>query len=131
MNRNVLKAIELVKNYPLYLCRKISPNDSGTTTSNQAGVYVDKLKGKLLFDKPVKKGENTDQLIKIEWADSGLNHECRFVFYGKAKKNEFRLTRLSRKFVIDSFLILVMVDKEENNFIGFVLDESEGNFFLK
>lgn len=132
--RNPLKivnlALELIQeSSSQYLFKNITINDTGANGSHQAGVYIHKDTGKLLFKKPFKKGENVHDEIVINWSDSGLKDHCRFIYYGQGlRTNEFRITRLSRRFQIGDLLLLILIDEE---YVGFVFNEYQEAYFRK
>lgn len=121
-------AIDKIRASDSFFYKYLTPNDVGASGSHQSGIYIRKEDGKKLFEKKHKKGENVHIDITISWLDTGLNEDCRFIYYGKAmSKNEYRITRISRKFRTNDFLVLV---KDGNDFLGFVLDESESKVLL-
>lgn len=76
-----------------------------------------------------KKGENVHDEIVINWYDSGLKDHCRFIYYGQAHRtDEFRITRLSRRFQIGDLLLLILIDEE---YVGFVFNEYQEAYFRK
>ncbi|MCY4780361.1 hypothetical protein ORI89_11920 [Sphingobacterium sp. UT-1RO-CII-1] len=124
----VAKALECVVNSDGYFYKYLTPNDVGSNGSHQSGIYVRMDDGKKLFPKSFKKGENVHADIKILWYDSKLTSLCNFIYYGKAfGTEEFRITRLNRKFTTGDFLLLVLTNDE---YIGFVFDEQQSKKFL-
>lgn len=122
-------ALELIQeSSSKYLFKNITINDTGIR-SHQAGIYIHKDSGKMLFNKSFKKGENVHDEIVIHWYDSGLKNHCRFIYYGKGfRTDEFRITRLSRRFQIGDFLLLILIDEE---YVGFVFNEYQEAYFKK
>lgn len=124
----VTKALECVANSDGYFYKYLTPNDIGSNGSNQSGVYVRMDDGKKLFPNSFKKGENVHAEIQILWYDSKLTSLCNFIYYGKALgTEEFRITRLNRKFTTGDFLLLVLTNDE---YIGFVLNDEKSKEFL-
>ncbi|WP_164126414.1 EcoRII N-terminal effector-binding domain-containing protein [Sphingobacterium luzhongxinii] len=124
----VKKALECVTNSDGYFYKFLSPNDVGSNGSNQSGVYIHFDDGKKLFPKSFQKGENVHADIQVLWYDSKLTSICNFIYYGKALgTEEFRITRLNRKFVVGDFLLLVLNSEE---YIGFVLNDEQSKEFL-
>ncbi|MEJ5089104.1 hypothetical protein GEO21_03555 [Sphingobacterium faecium] len=124
----VSEALECIENGIAYFCKYLTPNDVGINGAHQGGIYVSLEDGKKIFPKPFRKGENVHAGIEIQWYGSKISRVCNFIYYGKAlRTNEFRITRLNRKFQENDFFILVLVDEE---YIGFVLDEDQAREFL-
>ena len=124
----VSKALECIENGKAFFCKYLTSNDVGSNGGHQAGIYISKDDGRKLFPKPFKKGENVHADIVIKWYGSKISRVCNFIYYGKAlRTNEFRITRLERRFQENDFFILVLVDEE---YIGFVLDEVQAREFL-
>lgn len=124
----VSKALECIENGNAYFHKYLTPNDVGSNGGHQAGIYVSKEDGRKLFPKPFKKGENVHTDIVIKWYGSKISRVCNFIYYGKAlRTNEFRITRLERKFHENDFFILVLIGEE---YIGFILDDNEAKEFL-
>ncbi|WP_104381352.1 EcoRII N-terminal effector-binding domain-containing protein [Sphingobacterium sp. HMA12] len=124
----VAKALECVANSDGYFYKYLTPNDVGSNGSNQSGVYVRMGDGKKLFPKSFKKGENVHADIQVLWYDSKLTSLCNFIYYGKALgTEEFRITRLNRKFVTGDLLLLILTTDE---YIGFVLNDGQSKEFL-
>lgn len=127
-NTLVKHALECAKDYTDYYCKPLGANDVGANGSHQAGIYVHKDYGKSIFPKKFNKGDNEHADIVIKWFDSGLEDHCRFIYYGKAKRtNEFRLTRISRKFKLGDYLLII---KTDNEFVGFVFDAVQYDTFI-
>ncbi len=61
----VFKALECIKENPEYICKYLTPNDTGENGSHQSGIYINKADGRLLFTKSFKKGENVHSDILI------------------------------------------------------------------
>ncbi|MEN5087993.1 EcoRII N-terminal effector-binding domain-containing protein [Sphingobacterium faecium] len=125
----VTKALECVANGDSYFYKYLTPNDVGSNGSNQSGVYVRMDDGKKLFPKSFRKGENVHADIQVLWYDSKRTSLCNFIYYGKALgTEEFRITRLNRKFITGDFLLLVLTNDE---YIGFVFDSQQATDFIK
>lgn len=128
MANTITKALECVTNANAYFYKYLTSNDVGSNGSHQYGVYIRKDDGKKLFPKPFKKGENVPVDIKISWYDSKLSEVCNFIYYGKAlRTDEFRITRINRKFQDGDFFLLALVGEE---YIGFVLNNEQSKDFL-
>lgn len=109
-------------------CRYITGNDTGKTGSHQAGFYIPKEAARLLFDKPVQKGENKDKYVTIKWQND-FQTESRFIYYGKGTRNEFRITRFGWGFPLldDDHVgdLLILAQQDEEDYDGFVLSADE------
>lgn len=127
-------AIEAVNRSQNSFCRFISANDTGQTGSHQSGFYMPKNVVPMMFENPGKKGTNIDRFIKIKWQNE-FETDSRFVYYGNLSRNEYRLTRLGRRFPylsednVGDLLILSHIEGE--NYEGYVLstDEDIEDFF--
>ena len=104
MTDELKAAIEAVKTYQYSFCKFVSPNDAGETGAHQGGLYIPKNSIKLMFDSPGIKGENMEKFVKI---------------HGQGSRNEYRITRLGRAFIIDDLVIIVK--KTNDVYLGFVL----------
>lgn len=113
-------AINAAKTHSFTLCKFITPNDSGTTGSNQAGPYIPKLAVPYIFDKPGVKGDNKDIFITIKWYE-GTTNIARFIYYGRGTRNEYRLTRLGKTLKEGELLILTKIDLV--NYKAFLLND--------
>lgn len=127
-------AIQSVQRSKAAWCRFITGNDTGTTGSHQAGFYIPKCASELLFDKPGVKGENKEKFVQIKWQDN-FTTDSRMIYYGKATRNEYRVTRFGRNF---PFLqddnvgdLLILAKFTEEDYAGYVLssDEDIDEFF--
>lgn len=127
-------AIQSVQKSKAAWCRFITGNDTGTTGSHQAGFYIPKCASELLFDKPGVKGENKEKFVQIKWQDD-FTTDSRMIYYGKATRNEYRVTRFGRNF---PFLqddnvgdLLILAKFTEEDYAGYVLssDEDIDEFF--
>lgn len=124
----VFKALECIKENPEYICKYLTPNDTGENGSHQSGIYINKADGRRLFRKSFKKGENVHSDILIRWFDTNFENHCKFIYYGKGRrKDEFRITCLNRKLKSNDFFLLVKVEEE---FIGFIFDNSQATVLL-
>jgi signal transduction histidine kinase len=120
MSQNLEKAITAVKKNEFSFCKFISANDAGVTGAHQAGLYIPKNSIYLLFDEPGEKGENKEKYATIIWHD-GLVSKCRFIYYGKGSRNEYRITRLGRQFKMGE--LVVIVKKNDTEYFGSVLSK--------
>lgn len=118
MSENLNRAIEAVRANQVSFCKFVSANDAGDTGGHQAGLYIPKNSIKLLFDIPGIKGENKEKLATLVWQD-GTEVVCRFIYYGKGSRNEYRITRLGKHFKVGDFIIIVKIN--ENIYQGFYL----------
>jgi hypothetical protein len=113
-----------------FLWRVISKNDSSSAASHQMGVYIDKHFWNICFDEQGRKQANTYRMVNVDWYDGKSSPRTRFIHYGMGRKNEYRVTRLDRKFELGS--IIVLIKKAIDSYYGFVLHgEQEHNEFLK
>jgi len=126
MSNQIQAAVEALKESSAGFYKKISLNDAGVS-SHQAGIYVHKKFAKVLFDEPGKKGDNKDRLSNIEWYDGQKSLLCRFCYYGKGTRNEYRITRLARSFKSGQFVIIVKIFAD--HYVGFLLEEEHINTF--
>ena len=134
MSEILNSAIQSVQKSKAAWCRFITGNDTGTTGSHQAGFYIPKCASELLFDKPGVKGENKEKFVQIKWQDDFIT-DSRMIYYGKATRNEYRVTRFGRNF---PFLqddnvgdLLILAKFTEEDYVGYVLssDEDIDEFF--
>lgn len=134
MSEILNSAIQSVQKSKAAWCRFITGNDTGTTGSHQAGFYIPKCASELLFDKPGVKGENKEKFVQIKWQDDFIT-DSRMIYYGKATRNEYRVTRFGRNF---PFLqddnvgdLLILAKFTEEDYAGYVLssDEDIDEFF--
>jgi hypothetical protein len=126
MSIQVNKAVEALKENSLGFYKKISLSDSGKT-SHQGGIYVHKSFAKVLFDDMGKKGSNKDRLANIDWYDGKKSILCRFCYYGRGTRNEYRITRFSRPFKEGQFIVVVKIS--DDNYQGFLLEEEDISTF--
>lgn len=129
MSEILNSAIQSVQKSKAAWCRFITGNDTGTTGSHQAGFYIPKCASELLFDKPGVKGENKEKFVQIKWQDDFIT-DSRMIYYGKATRNEYRVTRFGRNF---PFLqddnvgdLLILAKFTEEDYAGYVLS-SDGD----
>ena len=122
------KAIAGVETSTAAFYRYITANDTGTTGAHQAGFYIPKCASALLFNTPGVRGENKDKLVKIRWQDE-FETSSRFIYYGKATRNEYRITRFGKNFPFfeDDNIgdLLIIAKQDENEYYGFVLHSDE------
>lgn len=121
-------AIQSIDQSKCAFCRYITGNDTGKTGSHQAGFYIPKDAARLLFDKPVQKGENKDKYVTIKWQND-FKTESRFIYYGKGTRNEFRITRFGHDFPLldDDHVgdLLILSQQDEEDYDGFVLSTDD------
>ena len=91
------KTIQVTQKSELAFSKFITPNDTGTTGSHQAGFYLQKETWPLFFNSKGIKGGNKDKYVTIKWQDD-FETSSRFIYYGKGTRNEYRLTRFGRGF---------------------------------
>ncbi|MFP5436579.1 MAG: EcoRII N-terminal effector-binding domain-containing protein [Bacteroidia bacterium] len=120
MTSEVRAAIAAVKEHPYSFCKFVSSNDAGTTGAHQAGLYIPKNSIALVFDKPGIQGENKHKFASITWPDQTV-YTCRFIYYGRGTRNEYRITRLGKNFNVNDLAIIVKQDEE--NYLGFILKD--------
>lgn len=108
-------------------CRFITANDANLT-SHQAGFYVPKEAGAILFDQPGERGSNKDRLVKIRWQDD-FETDSRFIYYGTGTRNEYRITRFGRgfPFLSEEYVgsLLIICQKDEDLYSGIVLEHDD------
>jgi hypothetical protein len=102
-----------------FLWRVISKNDSSSAASHQMGVYIDKHFWNICFEEQGRKQANTYRLVNIDWYDGKSSPRARFIHYGMGRKNEYRITRLDRKFEMGSILVLIKIALD--SYHGFLL----------
>ncbi len=127
MTDELSSAITAVKAHQYSFCKFVSANDAGSTGAHQAGLYIPKNSIKLLFDGPGDVGKNKEKFAWIDWFD-GTRSNCRFIYYGQGTRNEYRATRLGKKFVEGEFVIIVKTTEE--NYLGYLLNRSDADKFL-
>lgn len=134
MSEILNSAVRSVQQSKAAWCRFITGNDTGTTGSHQAGFYIPKCASELLFDQPGHKGENKEKPVQIKWQDDFVTESC-MKYYGKATRNEYRITRFGRDFPFfqdDNIGDLLIIAKfTEEYYAGYVLssDEDIDEFF--
>ncbi|MFI5452591.1 hypothetical protein ACHMWN_10575 [Pedobacter sp. UC225_61] len=116
MMNQVLTAIRSVEEYQYSVCKFITKNESTHTQSHQGGLCISKNSYKLLFDEKGSKDDKKTRDASILWYD-GIRSICKFYYYGS--KNEYRITRLDRRFEIETFIIIVKISDDE--YLGFIL----------
>ena len=126
MSNQVQAAALAVKESPEAFYKRISLSDSGET-SHMGGIYLHKDFAKFIFDKPGKKGTNKERIANITWYDGKKSLLCRFCYYGKGTRNEYRITRLSRTFKAGQFVIFIKVSND--SYQGFLLEEEDISIF--
>lgn len=126
-------AIDKVRLSESAFCRFITANDTGKNGSNQAGYYIPKCAGSLLFNGAAIRGENKHRYVTVKWQNDFITNS-RFIYYGKAK-NEYRITCLGKNFPFmeeDNVGDLLIIAKEnEEYYNAFVLgtDQDIDDFF--
>jgi len=124
---DVTKILEVVLSSDRTFLKYISANDAGVTGGHQGGLYIPKNSVSTFFDSPGIRGENKEQFIEIDWVD-GTKSESRVIYYGKGSRNEYRITRLSKRPKENDLFLLVSVDR--NLFKGFILDKEDAIVLL-
>jgi len=125
---NISVIIELINKSEETFIKIVSANDAGITGGHQGGIYIPKNSISIFFDKPGIKGENKEKFININWYDETVS-ESRIIYYGKGTRNEYRITRLSKKLQLNSLFILIKID--DYNFNGFLIQENNSKNFLE
>ena len=134
MSEILNSAISSVQQSKAAWCRFITGNDTGKTGSHQAGFYIPKCASALLFDKPGRKGEFKEKIVKVKWQDDFTTESC-MKYYGQKSRNEYRITRFGQGF---PFLqednvgdLLILAKFTEEDYAGYVLssDEDIEDFF--
>lgn len=123
-----------VANSKVAYSKFLSANDTGVTSSHQAGILIAKSAYPLMFDTPGEKGSNKEQQIIVRWQND-FTLSSRFIYYGQKTRNEYRMTRFGRDF---PFLrpeytgaLFVMAKMNDAEYDAFVLnEEDEINEFL-
>lgn len=130
------KAIQAIQNSPVSFSKYITANDTGATGGHQAGFHIHKNSWQLFFNSPGKKGSNADKFITIKWQDD-FETQSRFIYYGTATRNEYRLTRFGKGFpyLQDSTIgdLLIICKMADDYYQAFVLqtDEEIDDFFAE
>ena len=115
-------------------CKFLSANDTGDTGAHQSGIYVPKSAASILFDTPGTRGENKEKSIIIKWQND-FETESRFIYYGTATRNEYRITRFGRGFSLlnpeHTGDLFVLIKLSSDYYHGYVLStDDEINGFL-
>ena len=134
MESLALQAIQLATKGLNVFCKFLSANDTGLTSSHQAGIYIPQNSIPILFSEKGNKGENKDKWIKIKWQND-FETSSRFIYYGKGTRNEYRITNFGRNF---PFLtpeytgaLFILVQITDDIYHSFVLNTDEDiNLFL-
>lgn len=134
MTNDSILAIQAALKGKVVFCKFLSANDTGSTGTHQAGVYISKPSIPILFDEPGVKGENKERWVKVKWHDD-FETDTRFIYYGQGTRNEYRITNFGRGF---PFLrpdytgaLFVFVKCDADNYQGYVLNTEEDiNQFL-
>jgi hypothetical protein len=129
------RAIKSVTEATVAYCKFITPNDAGSNGAHQSGYYLHKTSHKLIFDKPIHRGENLEKLVTIQW-QGDFETQSRFIYYGQGTRDEYRLTRFGRDFPFldddDVGSLLVLCRLKDDSYKGFVLrTEEEIESFLE
>lgn len=120
--------VEVVKESKQSFIKFISANDAGTTGTHQSGIYVPKSAISPFISKHRSKGENYEKFFRIKWLDTNEETDCRFIYYGRGTRNEYRLTRLHRTLKEKDLFVLVYQNDEVYN--GFTLNPERAIDFL-
>lgn len=134
MESFVTQAIQSALHGKRTFCKFLSANDTGLTGGHQAGIYISRPSIAILFPEPGKKGENKQRWVKIRWQDD-FETDTRFIYYGKATRNEYRITNFGRGF---PFLkpeytgaLFILTQLTEEDYRGYVLNtEDDINLFF-
>lgn len=130
MHKIINNAIEACRNNNVSFFKYISLSDAGKSRGHQAGIYIPKEGARLMFDTPFNKGENIEKLVTIEWFDGLIIENCKFLYYGRSTRNEFRVTCIKRKLNQGDFLIMVKIN--EDLYQAYVLNsEHEVSLFFQ
>lgn len=125
--KDIQEIIDLVKNSKETFLKIVSPNDAGETGGHQAGIYLPKNTISFFFETPGVKGENKEQFINIEWIDNSTT-KSRIIYYGKGTRNEYRITRLGKKLIVNS--LFVLINFKDDNYYGYLINIDEISTFL-
>lgn len=133
MNESML-AIQAALGGQAVFCKFLSANDTGTTGTHQAGIYISKPSVPILFDEPGIRGSNKEKWVKVRWQND-FETDTRFIYYGQGTRNEYRITNFGRGFPYltpDFTGALFVLVKEGNEYYkAYVLNtEEEINQFL-
>ena len=109
MHKIINKAVEACRNNNISFYKYISLTDAGKSRGHQGGIYIPKQGARLMFDTSCKRGENKEKLVTIEWFDGLIIEDCKFLYYGRGTRNEFRITCTKRKLNEGDFLIMVKI----------------------
>jgi signal transduction histidine kinase len=126
---NIDEIVEIVKGTKQSFIKFVSANDAGVTGTHQAGIYIPKSAISPFIDKHRSKGENYEKFFVIKWQDTKEETECRFIYYGRGTRNEYRLTRLHRALQEKDLFILVY--RGEEAYDGFTLSSNQAVEFLE
>mgnify|MGYP003584517971 CR=1 FL=1 len=130
MNKIIKSATHACKNHYVSFFKYISLSDAGKSRGHQGGIYIPKEGATLMIDTPCKKGENKERLVSIHWFDGLVVENCKFIYYGKGTRNEFRITCMNRRLNEGDFLIMVKISDEV--YQAYTLDsEYEVGLFYK
>lgn len=128
MESLLTKTISSVQSSTYAFCRYITGNDTGKTGSHQAGFYIPKEAARLLFEQPVRRGENKDKYVDIKWQGDLITHS-RFIYYGTGTRNEFRITRFGKDFpwLDDSHVgdLLVITQQSPEDYESWILSTDD------
>lgn len=128
------QAIYSAEHSEVAFSKYITANDTGSTGGHQAGFHIHKSAWRLFFEKEGLKGSNQDKFITIKWQNQ-FETNSRFIYYGTATRNEYRLTRFGRGFPFlndENIGDLLIISKiSESYYEAFVLqtDEEIDEFF--
>ena len=127
-NSRVKSAIDDALQHGRALLKFISPNDTGTTGSHQAGFYLPKTAWQMYTPHPPLDGRNDKHEVTINW-QGDIETQSVVTWYGRSTRSEYRLTRFGRDFpflkddYVGSLLIFIPIDI--STFQAYVLDLDE------
>lgn len=134
MSDTALAAINAAFHGQRVFCKFLSANDTGKTGGHQAGIYISKPSIPILFNEPGMRGTNKDRYVNIKWHND-FSTNSRFIYYGIATRDEYRITRFGRDFPFLSSeytgALFILIQDTEDNYQGFILNtDDEINQFL-
>lgn len=113
----------------LAYCKFVTPNEIGITGGHQSGFLIGRGSYKILFDEPgIRGGNKSREDITIKWQNN-FETTSRFIYYGSATRNEYRITRFGRDFGLltaDSLGSLFILCKENDQYYrAYILSSDE------
>ncbi len=128
MTNSANLAIQAALKGTTVFCKFLAANDTGSTGTHQAGIYISKPSVPILFDAQGIKGENKEKWVKVKWHDD-FETNTRFVYYGRGTRNEYRITNFGHDFPFlgpeHTGALFVLVKCDEENYQGYVLDTED------